>query len=826
MNHNSIMPPAAHLGFQVGADYKLADWRQITEYFYHLAERSDRILVEEIGKSTEGRPMLLATISASPNLEKLDYYRNIQAQLADPRGLTRERAQQLVAEGKTICLITCSVHASEVGAAQMSMELAYDMLTKDDSVTQEILENVIFLFVPSLNPDGLDMVKEWYDSSLGTSYEGMMMPKLYQKYAGHDNNRDWFMATLVENRLAIEKIHNVWHPHIVHDQHQQSSEGPRFVLPPFIDPYDENVDPILRGMVNWLGMSMASEMNGRGFTGIATNLTYDAFSPSRAYQHYHGGVRILSEAASVRTASPVHIDELREVRGFDPQEATWNHPQPWQGGDWRLRDIVDYDKACAWACLRHAARYRDSWVENFYRIHKKAVSHEEAPYAFIIPLDQSDPATAAEMLDVLMLGGVEVHRATAAFVADGVEYPEGSLIIFMAQPYGRYAKTLLEAQPYPDLRLYPGGPPRRPYDITAHSLPLQMGVRVVTVGHPLDCAGERLQEVPLAVAYQHEFEVESVGGKALLLTADSNMAYRLAYKALRQGVKLSRIAAETAGFAVGSFLLEGEAETLAQISAQAAPYALRQKMVDPADMETKSHTHLPRIGLYKGHVPNADEGWTRYIFDNYEIPYVSVDDGQLRRGHVLADLDCLILPSIQARAMTEGLPGDVYPPEISGGLGRQGAEQIRKFVDRGGTLIAFDAATEWAIDELWLPVKNTLKGLPQEEFYVPGSFLRVLMQPDHPLTYGLPRETNVVFLHSPAFEVGPGAVSVGTYPLQNPMVAGWILGDQHLQGRSALVEVPLGKGRVTLIGFRSQFRAQARATYKVLFNAILQSVLD
>lgn len=819
-----ITPPATHLGFPVGADRQLADWQQITSYFQQLATESDRILLEEFGQSTEGRPLLLATISAPANLAKLDHYRAIQAQLADPRGLDAEEAADLVKQGKTICLITCSVHASEVGASQMSLELAYDMATKDDETTQQILENVIFLLVPSLNPDGLDLVNRWYKASLGKTYEGLLLPELYQKYAGHDNNRDWFMANLVENRLTIEKIHNVWHPHIVHDQHQQSSEGPRFVLPPFIDPYDDNVDPILRGMVNWLGMSIASEMNGRGFKGVATNLTYDAFSPSRAYQHYHGGVRILSEAASVRLATPVKIDEMREVRGFDPTVATWNHPQPWEGGDWRLRDIVDYDKACAWACLRHAARYRDSWVENFYHIHKKAVEYDKAPYAFIIPLDQDDPVTAAEMLEVLMLGGVEVKRVTEEFAHDGIIYPSGTLVIMLNQPYGSYAKTLLEAQPYPDLRLYPGGPPRRPYDVTAHSLPLQMGVQVIAADRPILVAGELVESAPFAIAKAESFQVEQAATK-LLVDPKSNQSYKICYDALQRDLKVSRTLAKQDGFPVGSFLFQGDANSLQSIATACGAAAIRHQTINN-DLTSRQLQRTPRVGLYRGFIPNADEGWTRYVLENYGMPYQSVTDAELRQGDVLQELDCLILPSARPEAMAHGLPGDVFPAEFSGGIGDRGAEKIRKFVAGGGTLIALDAASAWAIRHLWLPVKNVLDGLPPEQFYIPGSFLRVLFQPDHPISYGLAREANAVFLHSPAFEVSGDAISVAKYPLQDPLVAGWILGADYLHGKSAIVEVPLGQGRVTLIGFRPQFRAQARGTYRVLFNAMLQSVLS
>lgn len=821
-----ITAPEKHLGWPVGADRKLADWKQILGYFQLLAQQSDRLILEELGESTEGRPFVMAIISAAANLAQLDHYRQIQQQLADPRGLREEEAQRLIAQGKTICLVSCSIHATEVGAAQMSMELAYDLLSRDDAEVKEILNNVILLLVPSLNPDGLDLVVDWYRQTLGTPAEGSMPPKLYQKYAGHDNNRDWFMANLVENRLAIEKIHNVWHPHMVQDQHQQASDGPRFQVPPFIDPYDENVDPILRAMVNWLGMSIASEMTGRGFQGVATNLTYDAFSPSRAYQHYHGGVRILSEAASVRLATPVRVEQrqLRGRGGFDPREATWNHPLPWTGGDWTLRDVVDYDKACAWACLRHAARYRDSWVSNFYRIHQNAISYDRPPYAFIIPLDQADPATAGEMLWVLMFGGVEVKQAAEAFECDGVTYPAGTYIIPLNQPYGSYAKTLIEAQPYPDLRVYPGGPPRRPYDITAHSLPLQMGVKVIAAQSRLgEISWRDVDSPPRAVAEPERFTARQAG-QALLLDATSNQSYRLVHRLLKDGVSVSRLTEAHEGYPAGSFLVEGQPDVLAALAQQCAELAVPHGAGSP-ELPARQLSHLPRVGLYQSWFPNADEGWTRLVFDNNEMDYLSLTNGELRQGDVLDQLDCVILPSARLRMLEDGLPAGVYPSEYSGGIGDVGAEQLRRFVKQGGTLIALDAASEWAIKHLWLPVSNPLDNLPQERFYVPGSFLRVLLDTQHPVNYGMPREATVVYLHSPAFNLGQGAVSLGDYPPRNPLVAGWILGEEYLHNKSALVEVPVGEGRVILVGFRPQFRAQARGTYKILFNSILYSVL-
>ena len=395
---DSVVNPKEHLGFEVGADRRLADWPQIVEYFQMLDEASERVLVTEIGKTTEGDPLLVATISSPENLARLDRYQSIQARLADPRTIADQReAEACIAEGKVVVAVTCSIHGIEVGAAQMSMLLGHHLATCDNDEVRYILENVILLLVPCLNPDGLRLVKAWYESTLGTQFEGVTPPFLYHKYTGHDNNRDWFMFTQVETRLIVERLLNRWHPQILYDIHQTRTTGMRMILPPFVDPVGPNVDPILQSEAAMMGTAMASELTAQGKPGVAVNVVYDAYSPNRSYQHYHGGIRILSEAASALIATPVQIprSQLRTARGEYPTQRSWNHPMPWPGGRWSLRDIVEYELAAVMACLANAARYRGTWVRNFHTVGKRAVTGSHNPYAFVIPLTQHDPNAAA-----------------------------------------------------------------------------------------------------------------------------------------------------------------------------------------------------------------------------------------------------------------------------------------------------------------------------------------------------------------------------------------------------------------------------------------------
>ncbi|MFP4457323.1 MAG: M14 metallopeptidase family protein [Clostridia bacterium] len=805
--------PREHLGFSVGDDRKLADWNQITSYFEHLSS-SDRMILQSFGKSTEDREMIYATISSPENLAELDKYKAIQKKLADPRSLSEQEADELIEQGKSIVLITCSIHATEVGGAQMSMELAYELMMRDDADVLEILENNIFLFVPSLNPDGLDLVVDWYKKTLGTKAEGTNPPFLYQKYTGHDNNRDWFMLTQKENFNIVNNIHNEWHPHIVHDQHQMGSNGFRFILPPFIDPYDPNVDKILAQQVNTLGTSMAAALTTNGKKGVATTVGFDAYSPSRAYQHYHGGVRILSEAASVKLATPIEIDfdEISGYGGKSAKEASYNHPEVWEGGKWSLRDIVEYDKIVAFACLQHAAKYRKDWVKNFYRIHKRAVERKDKPFAFIIPSTQRDPFTAYEMVKALENGLVEIEKAKEEFIADGIKYDAGSLIVKVRQPYGGYAKTLLEKQEYPDLRLYPGGPPKRPYDLTAQTLPLQMGVECLQIEKEFDVKKERIENIKredFVSIYPHHDD-----GEWTYIRPETNLAFKLINELLADGNVVYRFEKETVGLPAGTFIVKEKVlKPITGIVGHIPPVYGTLRMVEKT----------PKIGLYKSHAPSADEGWTRFIFEEYGFDFENFVTQDITKDY-LAKYDVIVLPQNRMPYLVEGL-GDEYPEQYQGGLSSREMQVLLDYTKKGGTVLAFDNVAPEVIKHFYLPVENIVKTLKDEEFFIPGSFLKSVLDVKRPIAWGMERETSILFLRSPVFSVKGLAYSVGRYPGEELLLSGWILGEHHLQYRSNLVEVPVGKGKVYLYGMRPQFRAQARGTYKLVFNPIINSIM-
>src|ERR1043166_5831582 len=486
----SIPAPADVLGFTPGDDRKLASWPKVVEYFQKLAAASDRVTFEEIGKSTMGAPFVYATISAPENLKRLNEFKEIQRQLADPRILSSpsnpaaadRKARDLIAKGKTVVAITCGIHSTEVGSYLSSMLIAHRLASSNEPQILEILRNTIILIVPSTNPDGVDIVNNWYQKTLGTPYEGTDPPELYHKFTGHDDNRDWYAFTQVETQLVVDKILNVWHPQIVHDIHQQGAMGSRLFLPPYMKPVEPNVPKQIVEGYTELGNYLAKEMRATGYKGITTDSTYDAWSPSRAYSHYHGGVRILQETASCRLATPITVrfDQLRPGEGYDPRKEAANFGPVWPGGEWHIRDITNTMTSVAFLLLKHAAQNREHWLQRFYEIEKEAVRPRRPGELFAIVL----PAAThrADVLEILDRAGVQLE-SPLPFTADGVHYPDGTIVIRMDQPQANFAKAVLERQHYPDMRDATGRP-IQPYDVTAHTLSLLMNVEPAFVYNP------------------------------------------------------------------------------------------------------------------------------------------------------------------------------------------------------------------------------------------------------------------------------------------------------------------------------------------------------
>jgi len=817
----TVVPaPESALGFRPGDDGRLADWPQVVRYFRALDQASDRVLVEDVGPTTEGRPFLIATLTSAANMKHLEEIRRDSLRLADPRGLTDAEARRIVARGKTVVAMNYSIHSTEVGGTLTAMLFAHELATATDPATLDLLDRTVLLMIPSHNPDGTDLVTAWQRKQKGTPFEGTDPPVLYHHYAGHDNNRDWYMFTQAETRLTVAHLYDRWRPQIVHDVHQMRTNGARLFVPPYLDPWEPNVDPALRAAVAALGTDVAARLTGSGKAGVVVGALFDAWSPARAYPHTHGSVRILSETASAKLAGPLEMPatSLRPGPGFDPRVASWNLPSPWPGGTWRLRDIVDMQRAASRAILAHAAANREFWLQTSLEVNRRAAARRE-PFAFVIPAGQEDPLAVAELLRVMRTGGVEVQRARGPLTLGGRTYRAGSYVILMQQPWSAFAQSLLERQRYPDLRESPGGPPRRPYDVTAHTLPLLLGVEAVPVAAPFTTDLE-----PVDVAVVEAGTVEGEG--PVFAIGHKNGDLVTLGRLLREGTTVAWAREEFADggrrFAAGSLLVPASARRqLARAAVELGIVARSITQEPPRALRLRR----PRVGLYRSWVPSMDEGWTRFVFEKQAgVDYETLHDQDLRRGGLRERFDAVVLPSQSPSQILNGHISGEMPDEYTGGVGSTGVAALRAFVEAGGTLVALDLAASFAVTQLSLPVALALGpgGPSAEDFFCPGALLEVNIDPSSPLGHGLPARTPIWFESSPVFEAPVGSV-VARYGRDAPLLSGWLLGGSRLEGKAALAKVSLGKGQVVLFGFRPQYRAQSWATYIPFLNALYLS---
>ena len=837
----SITSPADYLGFPVGADRKLADYEQVREYLESLAAASPWIKVRNIGQTTLGKPFIMAVISTPENLANLSRYIEISRRLADPRGLAPAEAARLAREGKALVMITCNLHSTEVGSSQAALELAYDIAAGKSPKLARALEDVILFLVPSLNPDGLQMVVDWYKKWLGTEFEGGRMPWLYHYYAGHDDNRDWFMANLRETRAVLDVYYRTVVPQVILDMHQMDATGARLFLPPYYAPANPNLDPIVLRETSLIGSSMQLACEEAGQSGVISNAYFDAYweGSSEMTPWWHNQLGILSEMASVNVASPVYVDPVElsgGEGGFPRYEFGINFPHPWPGGWWRLRDIVDYELTIATEYIRFSAQNRERILDNFYRMGVRAVEKgtKEPPFAFVIPAPFRDPITAAKLAEVLMVGGVEVRRANADFRVGDKTYRAGSYVVRCDQPYRAYLKDLLEVQEYPDIRASKKEPFPVPYDVTAWTLPMQMGVACETIKERFSADTEILSSYPYP---KGKFPATAAWGYALRPEPNEschavNILMQKGFTVYRADSALSLPGGDTVS--AGAFIIANGR------GIEEAGRALASKLhVDflalPAEPAVARHElHPSKVALFKPWLASTDEGWTRLLFDSCAVAYQNVGNAEVKKG-AIKDFDVLVFADERPSVIRKGKPTGDYarffrpmPPEYAGGIDTAGVVNIKKFVKDGGTIVCLGSSCDFAIEALELPVANVLAKLSKEEFACPGGILKVSFKQGQPITYGMPPDGYVFFNDSPAFatNVPYGELDrtvLASYTEKDPRASGLLIGGDKLYRRAALVEIKKGKGSVVLFGFAPQNRCQTLGTYKLLLNALLEA---
>lgn len=855
---SGIPTPESVLGFRVGDDYELASYDESLAYFMALAETSDRVELRQVGRTSLGLDWYIALISDPKNLTNVEHYREIAQRLAHPERLTDEEGHALAREGKAIVAIDGGLHATETAHGQHTIQLAYDLVTeKEGDISRAILENVVLVLWFSINPDGQNMIVEWYESNLGTEFEVSRMPRLYQKYVGHDNNRDGYGLNMLESRV-VSQVMRHWEPQIMYNHHMTSPFPATFWLPPYAEPISPYVHPLINRTNSLIGLAAAVALDERGLIGSTHMGTgYDFWYPGYIDQvhSFHNIVNMFSEGGLHSYASPRYysVSDFPQDKQDLRQGAL--HSSIWKGGWWRLRDSVEYMLTASMATLDVAAKYKENVLYNRYQAGRDVIQQytEGPPFAYFIPQQQRDPVAAVEMLRRLAFQNIEIHQLTESITFEGQNYPAGTWVIPMARANASFPRVLLSVQEYPDLRQYEDGPPDQPYDAAGWTLPYQMEVRVVEAGSPLDdtvlAAMAPVQGEP--IAWQDEdgdaapfdslpgvgFDTNPIAagivplpgrstgiGPALTVDPVQNNAFRAINRAWRNGGNV-RFVPGTPESAAGTsssgrYVITGLSDAV--MNEMVTELALQAERTSASGTEINK----PRIGLYRPWAASMDEGWTRWLIEGFDFDFDSIYNTDFKAGRMRDRYDVIVLVDMRARQILDGSQVGTVPPRYAGGIGQVGVRALDEFVSAGGTLVCLNASSMFAVEHLHLPVENVVAELDNQEFFLNASVVELIVDTSHPVMSGMSEEAAAMVGGSPVFTVSEGfegAVLAKYQEKGSPLLSGYLLGEEHMQGYAAALDVHHGDGHVILLGLRPQWRGQPYGTFRVLFNAALHS---
>ena len=834
----SIPSPEEFFGFQMGADRKLARWDKLVEYYELLGRQSARLEVVHMGPTTLGNPFLALFISSPDNLAHLEDLRQMNATLSDPRGASEQDIERAIADGKAVIVQSMGLHSSEVGASQMAAELMYDLVTRTDDEITRILDETIAIMIPCFNPDGEIMIVDWYNENVGTDYEGVGLPWLYHHYIGHDNNRDAFQQNTVESQYGAKILFRDWIPQAYIDHHQMGAYGARIYVPPYAEPLRPSADPLVWREMSWYGAHIAYKEEEAGKDGVVNAAVYSGWGHFGFHwiTPFHNIAGMLTESASARLATPlfVHPDQLNGSRGLPEYEAQTTFPNPWQGGWWHVRDIVEQQKIAAVAALDIAARHRATVLRNAYQKASRQIERGSSmsPAVFVIPADQHDPLTATKMVNRLLGQGIDVHQAPSEFTHEGRVYGAGSFVVSMAQPKRGVIRWLLGRTFYPD-NTYTrdrDGNPIRPYDMSTDTMAEFMGVRVDPADSVVDTALATVDELltPAGAVVQGQF--------GYVLDGRLNDSFKAANLLLAENIAVRRVTNSDAGAQAGDFIVPASATgTVVTEIARTTGVSFSALDIDATGVSQPLQRN--RIGMYQRYYGgNMDEGWTRWLLEAFAFPYDTLMDAAITEGNLRNAYDVIVLPADSVTRMTgessegggrSGSRPEDYPPAYRSGFGDEGVAALEAFVNNGGTLVTFAQAGDLPIQKFRLPVRNLVAELSSTEFWSPGSTLRVDINHTNPLAYGMPADGLAAFLGgNQVYEVvatphNDRVQRIVTFIDRDILQSGWLLGEDTIAEKAAMVSVQHGQGRVVLIGFRAQHRAQTHGTFKLVFNALM-----
>lgn len=843
-----IPQPKDFFGFQPGDDGQLFTYEELIDYLKILDAASPRMTLRHIGNSPNNKPMYIAFISTAENINKLEELRTINRRLALDDNLSDSQLNQMAEEGKVFFLATLSMHSGEVAPSQAAPLIAYELVTTQDPAKTEWLSNVVYMMVPNHNPDGMDMIVEHYRKYKGTKYEGSSMPGVYHKYVGHDNNRDFVTLTQEDNR-NISKIYSTdWFPQVMVEKHQMGSYSARYFVPPMHDPIAENIDADLWNWTKVFGSAMITDMTKAGLTGISQNYLFDDYWPgSTETCIWKNVIGMLTEAASVKYATPIYV-EANELQGFGKGLAQYkksiNMPAPWPGGWWHLGDIVQYELESTYSMLKTSSLHKEDILRFRNEQCKKQVrlGRTQPPYYYLFPTNQHDPGELVHLVRLLKEHGVRVYQLMSNLEVDHKLYKKGAIVVPLAQPYRPFIKEVLEKQIFPVRRYTPDGEIIKPYDITSWSLPLHRGVTSYEITERIQILEDNIVELPADFSIKNPLVSRT---NLALYPAAWNESFKAAFSALSQGFQVERLMEPTADEQAGkgSFLISAPPSRLALLENELTVTPIYPEQKPQVSME---RLQMPRIGLVETWFHDMDAGWTRYLFDSYKVTYTVLRPEDFSKRAVVGEFDVIIFPDVDKNVLLEGkykssdgtysIPS--YPPEYTKGMGKEGLQKLLKFLDGGGTILAWGRSTELLMgpqtiersetdkEMFQLPVSDISKEIISGGLYCPGSLLKVNLTGDHPLTYGMGESVGVFYRGGPLFKTRIPDFDmdrrvIARFPERDILMSGYCEKVEKLADQTVMVWLRKGQGQAVFYGFNPQFRASTQACFKLLFNGIL-----
>ena len=876
-----ITTPKEEFGHEIGEDYFLANYQQLLKYWDKLDRQSNRMQVVRIGTTAEGRPMMMAIITAPENFRKLSRYQEIARRLARADGISEAQAREMAREGKAIVWIDGGLHATEVLGAQQLIQWVYEMVSRNDAETMRFLRDDILL-ATLVNPDGMDLVSDWYmRDSVKTNRSTSGVPRLYQKYAGHDNNRDSYMASQPETQAVDSILYRAWYPQIVYNHHQTGPAGTVIFAPPFRDPFNYNFDPLVPVGIDLVGAAMHSRFIQEGKPGstMRSGSSYSTWwnGGLRTTVYFHNMIGLLTEAIGNPTPMEIPLVPDRLL----PSSA---NPFPILPQKWRFSQSMAYELSANRAVMDVASKYREDFLFNAWRMGMNSIERGRRdtwtlkpqrvavvkdavakapnprrpgppdqyiaalkdpqardPRGYIIPSDQRDFATAVRFINALVKNGIDIHRATRPFSVGSRQYPAGSYVVMTAQSFRPHVLDMFEPQNHPDDIPYPGGPPTPPYDNAGWTLAYQMGVKFDRILDPFTGPFEKLSGfAPFPRAEVTAVPSEST---AFAWSRDTNDAFVALNRLLKAGQLVYTLTRQSGSFGPGTFFVRPSAAAQRIMSAVAAERGVKFLPVAQMPSTGAELVRLPRIALWDVYGGEISSGWMRYVFDQFEFPYDVVFANDIDNGDLRSKYDVLILPdgavlsgapdtALSFQQRTQPAPEKI-PAEWRSHLGRitvaKSLPKIRSFVENGGTLLALGDAAEIGY-KLDLPLANALidendKPLPRAKYYVPGSVLSVAVDTTNAIAWGMSSPVDIFFDNNPAFRLKSsarenGVSQVAWFASPSPLRSGWAWGQGALDGAAEIVTAPLGKGKVVLYGPQVHFRGQTHGAFRFLFNGV------